>query len=101
MKQVVKKDWGFRGFITSDFGATHSTVPSALAGLDLEMPTCKYFSSALEGAVKSGQVPESVINDKLACRFASMMALGAWDHPPRILTRSSLSRPGPRSLCPE
>jgi beta-glucosidase len=83
MNQIVKKDWGFEGFITSDFGATHSTVPSALAGLDLEMPTGRYFSAALEGAVKSDQVPQSVIDDKLVRRFRAMMALGVWDHPPQ------------------
>ena len=35
----LKNEWGFDGFVTSDFGAVHSTVPSAMAGLDLEMPT--------------------------------------------------------------
>jgi beta-glucosidase len=84
MNQVVKKDWDFAGFITSDFGATHSTVASAMAGLDLEMPTGKYFSSDLEGAVKSGQIPMSVIDEKLVRRFRTMMALGVWDQPPVI-----------------
>src|SRR5581483_1645921 len=35
MNQILKGDWAFTGFITSDFGAVHSTVPSALSGLDL------------------------------------------------------------------
>ncbi|MDE3068083.1 MAG: glycoside hydrolase family 3 C-terminal domain-containing protein [Verrucomicrobiota bacterium] len=81
LDQVLKKEWGFQGFVTSDFGAVHSTVPSALAGLDLEMPTGKYFGSALEAAVKSGQVPMSVIDDKLVRRFRTMMQFGLFDHP--------------------
>lgn len=78
--QILKKQWGFQGFITSDFGAVHSTAPSAMAGLDLEMPTGKYFGDALETAVQSGQVPVSVIDDKLVRRFRTMMQYGLFDH---------------------
>jgi beta-glucosidase len=78
---VLKRGWGFRGFVTSDFGAVHSTVPSALAGLDLEMPTGKYFGRALERAVRDGRVPMSVIDDKLVRRFSVMMRFGLFDHP--------------------
>lgn len=81
--EILKKEWGFQGFITSDFGAVHSTVPSAMAGLDLEMPTGKYFGSALEAAVRSGQVPMSVIDDKLIRRFRTMMEFGLFDNPPK------------------
>jgi beta-glucosidase len=80
LTQILKKDWGFRGFVTSDFGAVHSTAASALAGLDLEMPTGKYFGSNLETAVESGRVPMSVIDDKLIRRFRTMMEYGLFDH---------------------
>jgi beta-glucosidase len=79
---IIKKEWNFDGFITSDFGAVHSTIPSALAGLDLEMPTGKYFGEDLKAAVQSGQVPVSVIDDKLVRRFRTMMRFGVFDHPP-------------------
>lgn len=82
LNQILKRRWNFNGFVTSDFGATHSTVPSALAGLDLEMPTGRYFSSALEAAVKSGQVPMPRIDDMLVRRFRTMMDFGVYDHPP-------------------
>ena len=51
LNQVLKGDWAFDGFVTSDFGAVHSTVPSARNGLDLEMPTGIYFGDALKKAV--------------------------------------------------
>jgi len=73
---VLKKEWGFDGFVLSDWGATHSTVPSALAGLDLEMPTGRYYGDELKKAVESGAVPVSVINEKLVRRFAKMMEFG-------------------------
>jgi beta-glucosidase len=80
LDQILKKDWGFKGFVTSDFGAVHSTAASALAGLDLEMPTGKYFGTNLEAAVESGRVPMSVIDDKLIRRFRIMMEFGLFDH---------------------
>ena len=82
MNQILKGSWGFNGFITSDFGAVHSTVPSAMAGLDLEMPTGIYFTNALAAAVNTGQVPMSVIDDKLIRRFSTMIRFGIFDNPP-------------------
>ena len=78
LDDVLKKEWKFDGFVMSDWGATHSTAPSAMAGLDLEMPTGKYFGDELKQAVQSGTVPMSVINDKLVRRFAKMMEFGEW-----------------------
>jgi beta-glucosidase len=83
LNQTLKRKWSFSGFVTSDFGATHSTIPSALAGLDLEMPTGEYFGSDLKAAVQSGKVPISVIDNKLMRRFRSMMEFGVFDHPPQ------------------
>lgn len=80
LDRILKKDWGFKGFVTSDFGAVHSTAPSALAGLDLEMPTGKYFGTNLETAIQSGSVPMSVIDDKLIRRFRAMMDFGLFDY---------------------
>ncbi len=82
LDQILRKEWGFPGFIISDFGATHSTVASALAGLDLEMPAGFYYADALKQAVQSGQVPESVIDEMLVRRFRTMMEYGVFDHPP-------------------
>jgi len=82
LNQILKGDWKFAGFVTSDFGAVHSTVPSAKAGLDLEMPTGIYFGDALKTAVTSGEVPVSLLDEKLVRRFRTMMSRGVWDQPP-------------------
>ena len=81
LKEILKKEWNFQGFITSDFGAVHSTVPTAMATLDLEMPSGKYFGTNLEAAIKSNAVPMSVIDDKLIRRFRTMIEYGFFDHP--------------------
>lgn len=78
LNTVLKEEWKFDGFVMSDWGATHSAAPSALAGLDLEMPTGRYFGDDLKKAVLSGEVPMSAIDDKLVRRFAKMMQLGDW-----------------------
>ncbi len=86
LNQILKgngnSQWGFNGIVTSDFGAVHSTVASANNGLDLEMPSGKFFGSSLASAVQAGQVPISVIDDKLIRRFRLTMQMGLWDHPP-------------------
>ncbi|MFZ1938380.1 MAG: glycoside hydrolase family 3 C-terminal domain-containing protein [Terracidiphilus sp.] len=76
LTDVLKKEWRFDGFVVSDWGATHSTVASALNGLDLEMPTGKYFSDDLKKAVEAGQVPVARIDDMLVRRFAKMIEFG-------------------------
>jgi len=81
LNQILKQEWGFTGFITSDFGATHSTIASANAGLDVEMPSGVYFVSALQAAVQDGQVSMATIDDKLVRRFSTMMRFGVFQNP--------------------
>ena len=80
---VIRKEWDFDGFITSDFGAVHSTIASVLAGLDLELPTGIYFNGALRKAVDSGEVPIAAIDEILVRRYAKMMEFGWFGAQPR------------------
>jgi beta-glucosidase len=84
---VLRGQWGFNGFVQSDFGAAHSTVPSALAGMDLEMPTGEFYDTAMRDAVVSGQISESVIDRLIARRYAVMIRFGLFD---RELTLSPI-----------
>ena len=38
LTDILKNDWGFQGFVMSDWDGTHSTVKAATAGLDQEQP---------------------------------------------------------------
>jgi beta-glucosidase len=78
---TVDQRWGFDGFIQSDFGATHSTVGSALAGMDLEMQTGDYYAAPMEQAVLDGQVPIATLNQMLVSRYAAMIRAGLFSHP--------------------
>ena len=82
LNQILRKEWGFEGFITSDFGAVHDTVPVATNGLDVEMPRGDFLGAPLKAAIDAGQVPVAVIDECLVRRFRAMMKLGVWDHPP-------------------
>jgi len=82
LSQILRHDWGFQGFVISDFGATHSIVPAVKAGLDMEWPTGIYFSDPLKAAVQSGELPESAIDQMLVRRFSTLMRFGLFDDPP-------------------
>jgi len=64
LTQILKDEWGYDGVVVSDWGAVHSTVPSARAGLDLEMPgPPKYWGHKLLKAVQDGQVEQAHIDE--------------------------------------
>ena len=72
----------FTGFVLSDWGGVHSTVASALAGLDQEMPGGDFFGPALAAAVTAGAVPLGVLDDKVLRVLTPMFAAGLFDAPP-------------------
>ncbi|HWA93790.1 MAG TPA: glycoside hydrolase family 3 C-terminal domain-containing protein [Terracidiphilus sp.] len=82
LTDVLKGDFGFKGFVVSDWGATESTVPAALAGLDVEMPGSESFGEPLRKAVESGEVPESRLNDMVHRVLRTMFDAGIVDDPP-------------------
>ncbi len=82
LNQILRKDWGFRGFVTSDFGAVYSTVNTVLHGCDVEMPDDKYLGAPLKAAIQAGQIPMTAVDECLVRRFRTMMEIGVWDHPP-------------------
>jgi len=83
LQQVLKDEWGYPGWVMSDWGATHSTVKAALAGLDVQsganLDDAHYFGQALRGAVRDGQVPQARIDDMVACILTSLIDVGALD----------------------
>jgi len=61
--QVLKKQWGFKGFVLSDWGGTHSTEKASAAGLDQEQPMGEFFGPKLKAAVEAGRVPMAELDD--------------------------------------
>jgi beta-glucosidase len=83
LSTVLRQQFGFTGFVTSDWGATHSTAASANAGLDMDMPgNDGYYGSALQSAVSSGSVSQSTINSAVSDILTEMFAFGMFDKAP-------------------
>ncbi|WP_410591462.1 glycoside hydrolase family 3 C-terminal domain-containing protein [Amycolatopsis sp. lyj-23] len=80
----LRAGWGFTGFVQSDWGAAHSTVGSAEAGMNLEMIDGTWYGEKLKQAVLAGQVTEQRVDELLRPRFRTMFAFGQFDHPPAL-----------------
>ena len=64
LHEILDGDWGFAGFVMSDwFVGTRSTLLSAWAGLDIEMPVPVYYDDTLAAAVEGGAISLWVIDD--------------------------------------
>jgi beta-glucosidase len=82
LTDVLKKDWGFSGFVLSDWMATHSTVKASAAGLDNEEPSENFYGEALKQAVQSGRVPMAELDDHVRRILRTEFACGVVDDPP-------------------
>ena len=82
MNTVLRQQFGFTGFTTSDWGATKSTVASAQAGLDQDMPGSDgYYGSTLQGDVNSGAVSRATLNSMVSPILTEMFDYGLFDRP--------------------
>ena len=74
LNEILRKEWGFKGFTVSDWGGTHSTMGAALHGLNVQMTGSNYLGQPLIDSVRAGKVDESVVDAKvrelLRVRFA-------------------------------
>ena len=83
LSTALRQQFGFGGFVTSDWGGTHSTAASANAGLSMDMPgNDGYFGSALQNAVSSGSVSTATLNSMVSGVLTEMFGFGLFDRPP-------------------
>src|SRR5260221_4606385 len=83
LNTVLRQQLGYTGFVTSDWGGTHSTAASANASMDMDMPgNDGFYGSALQGAVTSRQVSQSVVNTAVSEILTQMFAFGMFDKAP-------------------
>jgi uncharacterized protein (TIGR03437 family) len=88
LTQVLKTDWGFTGFVMSDWwalpagGPSSQTVTAAMAGLDQEQPDSQFFNStAFEAAIAAGQIPQARLDNMVTRILHAMYAVGVFDQP--------------------
>ena len=98
LNDILKDEWGYDGVVMSDWGAVHSTVKAAKAGLDLEMPgPGRYFGDRLLTAVQDWKVPTGVIDDAARRMIRLILRTGVLDgkQPPK----GALNTPAHQALA--
>ena len=97
----LKAGMGFAGFVMSDWGATHSTVEAANAGLDMEMPADGFFGAPLASAVGAETVSQARLDDMVTRILDALARVGVLDDPPSGNPSSIVTSPEHDALAKE
>src|ERR1700722_13814530 len=81
LRDVLKKDFNFEGFVVSDWGGAHSAAKASHAGMDMEQPDDFYYGSKLKKAVESGEVSQAELDDHVFRILRAEFAEGLVDFP--------------------
>lgn len=86
LDRILRQQWHFPGWVMSDWGAVHSTVPAASAGLDQESgadwDSQVFFGPPLAAALAQGQLPAARLDQMVHRILRTMFASGIIDDPP-------------------
>ena len=98
LTEVLRGEWGFDGFVTSDWFAGGETELAAAAGVNIEMPFGdRMYGSVLADAVRNGTVPESRLDELAGQLLTAFERIGAFDDEPAA--EQSIDRPEHRALA--
>jgi beta-glucosidase len=105
LTDILKREFGFRGLVMSDWAATHSSADSGNAGLDLEMPYGptpdypQFFGDVLKADVQAGRVPAARLDDMATRVLTAMVAAGLLDRGIRGDQSKTVTTPAHRRLA--
>jgi len=77
---ILREQWGYPGFVMSDYAALHSTQ-GAVQGTDQEQPFNTYYGVALQTAIQNGTIPVSVLNTMVQRVFTQMFRFNLFSQP--------------------
>lgn len=98
LEQVLRGDWGFDGFVVSDWFGSRTTAPTVNAGLDLEMPgPTRDRGDKLIAAVEAGEVSEDKVRERARAMLRVLDRVGCLDDMPEYKEVSD-DRPEHRAL---
>ncbi len=84
LKTVLKEQWGFRGFVMSDWKAIHDPIGGAIGGCDLEMPSGMQMSPEnLRTLLDSGAISVEDVDEKVFRILRTLIAAGFFDREQR------------------
>jgi beta-glucosidase len=78
LTDILRHQWGFTGFVVSDYGANHSAGPALQAGLDIEFLSSHFHE--LKAAIQSGAVPEAALDAAVRHILTTMDRFGLLAH---------------------
>jgi beta-glucosidase len=84
LNHVLKRDWGYRGWVMSDWGGVHSVAKAANAGLDQESGQeldSEIFFDRLKADVEAGKVPMARLDDMVVRYLTGLIETGLYDAP--------------------
>jgi beta-glucosidase len=94
---MLREQWNFPGFVTSDYGALHGT-DGAADGTDQEQPFNTYFGTPLQTAVQNGTIPRSVINTMVQRILTEMFRFNLIAHPLTGSTAATVTTPAHQAV---
>ncbi len=111
LKQILRKEWGFKGFVVSDWNSVGEVMAHGiaidgstaarkafLAGVDMDMVSNLYHQNMLP-LVKSGQVPQAEIDEAVRRILRVKYAMGLFDHPYADETKEASAMLRPESVA--
>jgi beta-glucosidase len=78
LTEILRHQWGFKGFVVSDYGANHSAGPALEAGLDIEFFGTHFHE--LKALIQSGAVPEAALDAAVRHILTTMDRFGLLAH---------------------
>jgi len=94
---VLRDEWNFPGFVTSDYGALHSTQ-GALEGTDMEQPENTYYGTALSSAIRKGTIPQSALNTMVQRILTEMFQYNLFSQPRTGSTSATVTTPANQAV---
>jgi beta-glucosidase len=92
LTDILKQQFGFNGFVMSDWGATHNGIASVTAGLDLEMWEARHMNrDTLLPALNDGRISQAMIDDKIRRMLRIMFRFGFFDRDQEVFEDSDPS----------
>jgi beta-glucosidase len=87
LSEILKKEWGFKGVVMSDWDSCYDAMGMANGGLDIEMPDGKLFNSNnLVPLIEAGKISQATIDDKVRRQLRVAFTLGWLDRPQKDLS---------------
>src|SRR5215472_14449367 len=98
LRSILDQRWRFPGFVTSDYGALHSTL-GAVQGTSMEQPFNQFYGTALQKAVIHGKIAKSVVDGMCARILTEMFRFDLFNNPPTGNTSDKVTTPAHQAVA--